>query len=43
VAANRELLGTCWSIGSDILARQDQQGWGARIIDRLSADLRERF
>ena len=43
VAANRELLGTYWAIGSDILARQDRQGWGARIIDRLWADLRERF
>jgi hypothetical protein len=42
-AANQELLSTYWAIGADILARQDQQGWGAKIIDRLSADLRERF
>jgi hypothetical protein len=42
-AANHELLATCWAIGADILARQNQQGWGAKIIDRLSADLRERF
>ena len=42
-AANRELLATYWAIGADILARQHEQGWGARIIDRLSADLRERF
>ena len=42
-AANQEMLATYWAIGSDILARQDQEGWGARIIDRLSADLRERF
>jgi predicted nuclease of restriction endonuclease-like (RecB) superfamily len=43
VAANKELLATYWAVGADILARQDEQGWGARIIDRLSADLRERF
>jgi hypothetical protein len=43
VAANRELLATYWAVGADILARQDEQGWSARIIDRLSADLRERF
>lgn len=42
-AANRELLGTYWAIGADILARQGEQGWGAKIIDRLSSDLRERF
>ena len=42
-AANRELLLTYWAVGAEILARQDQQGWGARIIDRLAADLRERF
>jgi len=42
-AANQELLTTYWQIGRDILDRQDEQGWGAKVIDRLSADLRERF
>ncbi|MBP2453007.1 PDDEXK nuclease domain-containing protein [Mycolicibacterium lutetiense] len=42
-AANKELLTTYWAVGSEILARQEAQGWGARVIDRLSADLRERF
>jgi predicted nuclease of restriction endonuclease-like (RecB) superfamily len=42
-AANREMLATYWAIGGDILARQQEEGWGARVIDRLSADLRERF
>ncbi len=42
-AANREMLATYWAIGRDILARQEEEGWGARVIDRLSADLRERF
>ncbi len=42
-AANRELIATYWAIGSDILARQAEEGWGAKVIDRLSADLRERF
>jgi len=42
-AANTELLRLYHSIGADILARQDQAGWGARIVDRLAADLREAF
>jgi predicted nuclease of restriction endonuclease-like (RecB) superfamily len=42
-AANTELLLTYWSIGRDILDRQQQEGWGAKVIDRLSADLKARF
>lgn len=41
--ANQELVATYWSIGNEILARQDAEGWGTRVIDRLSADLRDRF
>ncbi|TJW88629.1 MAG: DUF1016 domain-containing protein, partial [Mesorhizobium sp.] len=43
VAVNRELILLYWSIGRDILARQTAEGWGARIIDRLAADLRRDF
>ena len=42
-AANRAMLATYWSIGKEILDRQHHEGLGARVIDRLSADLRERF
>jgi len=40
VAVNRELVGLYWRIGGAILTRQEQQGWGAKVIDRLAADLR---
>ena len=43
LAVNRELVLLYWSIGRDILARQQQYGWGAKIIDRLAADLRKAF
>ena len=42
-AANSELLALYWSVGRDILDRQEQAGWGSRVIDRLAADLREEF
>jgi len=42
-AANSELLGTYWLIGREILDRQRQEGWGTKVIDRLSADLTARF
>ena len=38
-AANQELLSTYWNVGRDILERQSQQGWGSKVIDRLSTDL----
>jgi hypothetical protein len=43
LAVNRELVLLYWQIGRDILARQQEQGWGARVIDRLAADLRRAF
>lgn len=39
VAANTELVGTYWAVGCEILALQNAEGWGAKAIDRLSANL----
>lgn len=43
LAVNRELIGLYWQIGQDILIRQAEQGWGAKVIDRLAQDLRTAF
>jgi predicted nuclease of restriction endonuclease-like (RecB) superfamily len=43
LAVNCELVLLYWGIGRDILARQEEQGWGAKIVDRLAADLRQEF
>ena len=43
LAVNRELVLLYWQIGRDILARQAEQGWGAKVIERLAADLRTAF
>ena len=43
LAVNRELVLLYWGIGKEILARQDQEGWGTRVIDRLAKDLRSEF
>jgi predicted nuclease of restriction endonuclease-like (RecB) superfamily len=43
LAVNRELVLLYWQIGQDILVRQTQQGWGAKVIDRLAQDLRAAF
>lgn len=43
LAANREMVLLYWEIGQKILASQKQEGWGAKVIDRLADDLRQAF
>ena len=43
LTVNRELVLLYWQIGREILLRQRNEGWGARVIDRLSRDLRAAF
>ena len=43
LAVNRELVLLYWQIGRDILERQQREGWGARVIERLAHDLRGAF
>lgn len=43
MAANAAMVLLYWDIGKAILERQKNEGWGAKVIDRLSADLREAF
>ena len=43
LAVNRELVLLYWSIGRDILQRQQEHGWGAKVIEQLSTDLRREF
>ncbi len=32
-----------FSIGKDILERQEQEGWGAKVINSLAKDLKAEF
>lgn len=43
LSVNRELILLYWEIGRRILDHQDQEGWGAKVIDRLAADLQSAF
>jgi predicted nuclease of restriction endonuclease-like (RecB) superfamily len=43
LAANSAMVLLYWDIGRMILDRQQKEGWGAKVIDRLSADLRASF
>ena len=43
LAVNSELIGLYWNLGRMILNRQAAEGWGTKVIDRLSNDLRAEF
>jgi predicted nuclease of restriction endonuclease-like (RecB) superfamily len=43
LSVNRELILLYWHIGRTILKRQDREGWGSKVIDRLAEDLRREF
>ena len=42
-AVNQELILLYWHIGREILKRQQEEGWGAKVIDRLAKDLKHEF
>src|SRR4051812_17081767 len=43
LAVNKELVTLYWNIGRKILERQKEDGWGAKIIENISKDLRKEF
>lgn len=43
LAANQELTLLYWDLGRLILARQSDEGWGSKVVNRLSRDLRKAF
>jgi predicted nuclease of restriction endonuclease-like (RecB) superfamily len=43
LAVNRELVLLYWQIGCEILKRQQEQGWGSKVIEKLAKDLKREF
>lgn len=43
LSANKDMILLYWDIGKTILEQQEKQGWGAKVIDRLSGDLGKSF
>jgi len=43
LAVNRELVLLYWQIGREILERQQREGWGTKVVEKLSIDLRREF
>ncbi|WP_051321447.1 PDDEXK nuclease domain-containing protein [Chrysiogenes arsenatis] len=43
LSANTAQILMYWDIGHDILRKQDQAGWGTKVVDRLACDLKDAF
>lgn len=43
LSVNQELVRLYHRIGTEIVERRERQGWGAKVIERLSSDLRDAF
>lgn len=43
LAANSGMILLYWELGRLILERQSREGWGSKVVDRLSSDLRTAF
>ncbi len=43
LSVNREMIRLYWDIGRLIVERQEREGWGKGIVDRLAADIQKAF
>ena len=43
LSVNAQLIVVYWEIGKVILEQQKNEGWGAKIIERLASDLKIEF
>ena len=41
--ANSSMICLYWNIGRAILKKQKEEGWGAKVIDRMAKDLKDAF
>ncbi len=43
LSVNRELIALYWEIGAKLHAKQKNEGWGSRVVQRLANDLKSAF
>ena len=43
LSVNKEMVSLYWNIGNQILERQKEEGWGSKVIENISKDLRQEF
>jgi len=43
IAASRELIQLYWDLGKDIVEKQEKEGWGSKVLERVAKDLQKDF
>lgn len=43
LSANASMICLYWNIGNAILSKQAEEGWGSKVIDRISKDINDAF
>lgn len=43
LSANASMIYLYWNIGKAILNKQAEEGWGSKVIDRISKDINDAF
>lgn len=43
LSVNKEMITLYWRIGTQILQRQKDEGWGTKVMENISKDLRKEF
>lgn len=43
LVVNKEMITLYWNIGKRILEKQTKEGWGSKVIENISKDLRKEF
>ncbi|HEX4838899.1 MAG TPA: PDDEXK nuclease domain-containing protein [Rhabdochlamydiaceae bacterium] len=43
IAAGQELAQLYWNLGKDIVEKQEKEGWGSKVLERVAKDLQNEF
>lgn len=43
IAVNQELINLYWGIGRSVLKKQEEEGWGSKVVEKLATDLKAAF
>ncbi len=43
MAASRELIHLYWDLGKDLVKKQENEGWGSKVLEKVAKDLQNEF
>ncbi|MCB1109171.1 MAG: DUF1016 domain-containing protein, partial [Chlamydiia bacterium] len=43
ISVNSELIKLYWEIGKEIVEKQDREGWGSKVLEKVARDLQNEF